>query len=959
MPKAKRTRGGVCPNPMCNTKFFATAKQLNNHISAKRDCSAFVSANRNHHQLKPAPAAPLAGALCFLATQYSGGTTSYCPNVNDVPPPATPPPLPTDDEPRPLTCASPVSFEPPDDHMLPFDLEQSTFAAMQDEDDDDLLLRPQDRSFTTSRRVETTLMKLCTELGAPLHAFQSVMEWAQDARQSDYNWACRQTTYQSQIRSMQNWLGLEHLRPEELIVDLPGAHGINSIRVTVFDFVTQVMSLLSDNELNQAENLVVNPDDPFARYVPSDGKLGECITGSWYNHAWDHMQAMSNNTFLIPIILYIDKTVLGLSGKLSLHPVQMSLGIFTEHARRKSNAWRPLGYIANEEIHYSAAERNENTPDVKNERFHHILDAILHSFKAAQQPNALNNVNLTLGQHTKRVNLYVPLSFIIGDVEGADTLCGRYHYYQEKCPRLCRTCDISTLDAIRTDIRCSRILLADIKHLVDNQDLPALRQLSQRPTFNALFEIDCGDDPHGVFSMIMTEALHALEQGLMPYMMKQLMQQLGSLPVQAELDRLVKSLTELPRQHGYQGFPRVLWKEGVSTLTMLTGDQKVGKMFAVVVLASTRRGEAFFTAHLGGSVQWERMLYCFQQVLSYWAWLKQDTYWDCGDDKARDGARAAIDTMIQQMQNLFPRDDGLGWNLTKMHEQRHVPDDIHRMGAHYNVHSGPQEHNHIENGKNPAKNTQNRKHLLDIQTGHRLVDRLILQKAFDRVVDAAAKPGTALSVPDQGTNLASKAHILLEIPHGSQANSVQATVLWKLSKNANAPLRHQGQILALLATKYFGDHAQDDPDAQRLRIPFFTEYQRNGTVYRAHPDYKGNGAYYDWSNVKWWDGDDADGNPISTNIIGQILGFFTDPGDGEVKAIIHSTLANTQEKHGVFGTFHEMEFVERNQINPLLHVATVDALEAHTMMVPYTVDEKTWIQIWDRAEWSDCFFAVK
>jgi hypothetical protein len=36
---------------------------------------------------------------------------------------------------------------------------------------------------------------------------------------------------------------------------------------------------------------------------------------------------------MIPIILYIDKTQLSLSGKLSIYPVQMSLGIFTEKVR--------------------------------------------------------------------------------------------------------------------------------------------------------------------------------------------------------------------------------------------------------------------------------------------------------------------------------------------------------------------------------------------------------------------------------------------------------------------------------------------------------------------------------------------------------------------------------------------------------------------------------------------------
>jgi Plavaka transposase len=62
------------------------------------------------------------------------------------------------------------------------------------------------------------------------------------------------------------------------------------------------------------------------------------------------MEATTNCNFMIPIILYIDKTQISITGKLSIFPVQMSLSIFTEEARRTSCAWRPLGYIANEDF---------------------------------------------------------------------------------------------------------------------------------------------------------------------------------------------------------------------------------------------------------------------------------------------------------------------------------------------------------------------------------------------------------------------------------------------------------------------------------------------------------------------------------------------------------------------------------------------------------------------------------
>jgi hypothetical protein len=63
------------------------------------------------------------------------------------------------------------------------------------------------------------------------------------------------------------------------------------------------------------------------------------------------------------------------------------------------------------------------------------------------------------------------------------------------------------------------------------------------------------------------------------------------------------------------------------------------------------------------------MTHVFQQILCYWAWLKQDTYWMANDQAACADASASIKIMLAQIQTLWPRKDGLHWNLTKLHEQ--------------------------------------------------------------------------------------------------------------------------------------------------------------------------------------------------------------------------------------------------------------------------------------------------
>jgi hypothetical protein len=490
------------------------------------------------------------------------------------------------------------------------------------------------------------------------------MDWACDAHQSRYNFVPEHRNYTSQISSIEKWVGMDHMRPKVVQVDLPGKHHDDKIAVTTFDFISQFHSLLSDPLLNTPDNLVLNADDPFAQYVPPDGLLGECLSGSWYRNAWAHMEQYQLGNFMIPIILYIDKTCMSLQGRLSIFPVQMTLGIFTEKARRHANAWRPLGYIANEDYFFSAAERNADDADVKNERLHVQLHTILKSLKKAQKPGELLQMKLQLGTASKEVNLYVPLQFIIGDVEGGDQLTSRFSYRGIACTRLCRTCDVSTIDAGDTETQCNRIKVADVLAIVASQDRAALHAIAQRPFYNSLYHIDCGGDPYGVFSMIHTEGLHAIEVGLIPYMLEILMDAMAPR-FHAELDRLVKRLLKHPCQHGYQNMPRMLWQDGVTGITQLTGDLKVAKMFAISCVASTKEGEIFFTSVLeGGAATWRKMMYVFQQILCYWTWLKQDHFWRADDMDACNQATASIKIMMRQLQSLWPRNKGLEWNLT-------------------------------------------------------------------------------------------------------------------------------------------------------------------------------------------------------------------------------------------------------------------------------------------------------
>ena len=135
-------------------------------------------------------------------------------------------------------------------------------------------------SFHNDDRVENNLLKLILEIGAPNYAFKKILNWAKDAYSTGYQFNPRSTTYKSQIKMIEKHSNLEFLRPTIKKVALPPDNLM--VDVTCYDFSSMLSALMNNKDLNQLLNLVVNPKDPFAKYVSPTGKLGEVNSGYWF-----------------------------------------------------------------------------------------------------------------------------------------------------------------------------------------------------------------------------------------------------------------------------------------------------------------------------------------------------------------------------------------------------------------------------------------------------------------------------------------------------------------------------------------------------------------------------------------------------------------------------------------------------------------------------------------------------
>jgi hypothetical protein len=126
---------------------------------------------------------------------------------------------------------------------------------------------------------------------------------------------------------------------------------------------------------------------------------------------------------MMPIIFAFDKTHLRQGGKTASWPILFTTSILNHKTRNLPIAWRTLGYINDLSLIQSSAEDKNLSKEEKAERLHAIFKTILATLIEAQESGALDGIPLLFGNQTKKVNLKVPVIFIIGDMQGGDKIC--------------------------------------------------------------------------------------------------------------------------------------------------------------------------------------------------------------------------------------------------------------------------------------------------------------------------------------------------------------------------------------------------------------------------------------------------------------------------------------------------------------------------------------------------------
>jgi hypothetical protein len=414
-----------------------------------------------------------------------------------------------------------------------------------------------------------------------------------------------------------------------------------------------------------------------------------------------------------------------------------------------------------------------------------------------------------------------------------------------------------------------------------------------------------------------------------------------------------------------------LFKDGISKLTKLPAATKVGIMFALVVASVTRDGRKAFSAI--SEDEYNNVIYAFEQVLCYWAWLKKDHHWSKNDPDQFDIAKEAIAELLRNLASCVPRTKGRGWDIPKFHEQLHVAQTILLFGSHKNIHTGPAEHNHIELSKKTALRTQMRKDTFDWQVANRLVDKMVIDLALE-YMDVKDDPDNSncndMRVPPLPHNTAIfEMHIR---PIDLQMNTIDVVMAQQQKTSTFMPPHHV--LEHLVDTCY--------PLLDRARLPegvtitCFTELPLNDTIVRAHPNYKQDGPWFDYVMIEL---EDDDGIMYSVPARVELMYFY--PSHPDQRYVVVHPAYDFDHSHSVLTSFHRMQYQDdtddimetdeiinsdtdtfyldddSNEPLPLPHLITIDAsqVHSHTLMVPYHPCSKFMIRVSDQKEWPDEF----
>lgn len=505
-------------------------------------------------------------------------------------------------------------------------------------------------------------------------------------------------------------------------------------------------------------------------------------------------------------------------------------------------------------------------------------------------PSLLNGVRTTLvlGGYQKHMNIVCCISHLILDGEGADKFTCRHKSTTRTHNRITRGCDCTFAECDDTFVNCLSVSQAMIVETyfqtkwsdtyMDKPDGSFQKQMvdscAVHACQNALWCLDFGYQPNGFYlGALPVDSLHAFEEGNNHRVLTLILgEQTTSHKFCADVDNLVDERLRrgAPKQGVRKRFPRVTYSRGITSLSHLAANERVGVMFALtlVAISSNRKKNAYII--LGRNIPngdieertlavQERLIFC-QLSLLYHCWVDNGPHeilfvGNRGhrSEKAIKNQEAIRETIAQigEMQKIvFSRQKGHGYNTPKFHDWFvHMLSALVSAGNGRRVKTDVSEKQHKYFCKAPGTTALKRTQEIFLRG---VCDRLTTTSVLNRTrslfqLDDLEKDEHF--VPQQSkhtTGFFKNKGVAAFVQMSDSAAS--SKIFWNESK-ANRVGYHPFVHDMIL----HGCHKLRDANLITAdRIPIYTEMKEGETIFRCHPNFRKDvGAWFDWVMIKW------------------------------------------------------------------------------------------------------------
>jgi hypothetical protein len=688
-------------------------------------------------------------------------------------------------------------------------------------------------------------MYLLDDMECPDYAFQRIMDWARNCFKAGFDFSPKSKTRLGNLKWMYDSLhNSEQMMPNVVSIQLPDPlPDVKSMDVICYDFVPQLLSILQNEEMMSANNLVLDPNNPLSMYKPQDNQLGEALSGSVYQGMYSRLVTDPSKQFLCPLICYTDGTLIDALSRFSVEPFLFTPAVLSYAARCKAKAWRPFGYVQ-----YLKSNQTKLNGSAKARNYHAQLQAMLQGLQQVQTgvDSRLQNVEIYCFGRCLRVDVLCPILFIAADTPAADKLCGHFSSYSKGVKRVTCSCNVPFGNMDDPNVSCTPVTWNDMHRIATSGTEQECTAVSQHHCHNVFANIDIGDPLYKIFGSLPTDPMHSVRKGIMARAMSLIFDCMS--PTQKfKLDQLAQTFHKTHRQSARKDFPQTDFSNGVTNLANMTASEECGLVFLLICLSQFEDGWRVLNDALlnkGHKTNLSKVLEALEALSCFDAWTRLDKYWKLSQQKKYSlQAKESMAKMLTMICDCLPREAGNGWKLPTFHNTMHIVNDMCKYGKPKESNTEVGEKNHKFFAKRIGRRCRKQHKTFARQVALRLSDSFVIDKmasAMGLLADEDDKhcqslPNYVMDVNQEGTTLGAT-HCSFNLNGGNHVK-----VIWQ-----SATEKHLLSWNAAVATFIQNNYMSTE---NRTTIYCCTEYKHNKLLIRCHPSFQGEGPWFDWVSV--------------------------------------------------------------------------------------------------------------